>query len=476
MTINFDPNDYIQYDRTGNLMTFSAGTAVFQLSSTGASVLGILAINDVNHYIYTPALGPHHVFDVGDYIRYQRANNIFEIVIGETSRFYVTPAAINFGAGVLTADTINCNGVTAPRLSVSGTTGAPYFAASTSTSVVLNWDANDYIQYDQTANNMSFTVGGVNGFNVAQGYTLHPDGVGARFGDNNMVIYKSGTTGVIAFDANDYLQFNRTTNQWDFWLGGTSQLSIYGGGVSARTAMITPIIWIGGLSDCYINAGGDQMNINPDANDGLIFYRSLNQWRFTINGNAQAYIDAAGLWTTNNIRPNVTNAMQSGDTSYAWFNCSAYQYVNPSDAREKNWRGAATTPELTAARRIADELGFYSWKEGPSNGKLQFGLRAQSLARILMEEGVEATQSLDYESGVFVPEGERPAFEYGLVEFASWEDQFMGEAADSGKEPELVQAAGNRFAVNHDQLSMFLIAAQAKQIEALEARLAAAGL
>ena len=177
--------------------------------------------------------------------------------------------------------------------------------------------------------------------------------------------------------------------------------------------------------------------------------------------------------------------------------------INTSDDREKLWRGGMSANELSAARRIIGELGFFQWanavaEKGEDGARMHFGVRAQAVARILIEEGVEAEQPLDLDGNLFIPEDQRPSFRSGFLCFDTWEDQHSPEYETvqvphkvptglydaSGVEvmktvttTEVrptggtikVQSAGNRFGLRMDQLALFLVAAQEQRLAALEA-------
>ena len=172
--------------------------------------------------------------------------------------------------------------------------------------------------------------------------------------------------------------------------------------------------------------------------------------------------------------------------------------INTSDEREKVWRGGLTDAELAAARRIVSELGFFQWadavaEKGEDGARIHFGVRAQAVARILIEEGVEADQQIDLASDIFVPEPQRPSFRCGFMCFDTWQDQFNAEY-ETVEVPHQVasglfdaagvevmktvyttevrptggtikaQPAGNRFGLRMDQLALFITAALAADL------------
>lgn len=167
---------------------------------------------------------------------------------------------------------------------------------------------------------------------------------------------------------------------------------------------------------------------------------------------------------------------------------SATGAINTSDEREKTWRGGLTEQELSAARRIVAEVGAYQWNDavaekGEDGARVHYGVRAQQVARILMEEGVEDQQNVDFAADVYLTEAMRPSFKSAFLCFDTWDDRFETKVdrttsaiLDANGEPivtetpriEHVEKAGNRFGLRVDQLTLFLLAAQEQRLAMLE--------
>lgn len=107
--------------------------------------------------------------------------------------------------------------------------------------------------------------------------------------------------------------------------------------------------------------------------------------------------------------------------------------INTSDEREKVWQGGPSAADKRAAKRILAELGWYKWaasiEDKGQDARLHYGVRAQAVARILMEEGIEATQNLDISPSVFVPESQRPSFRSAFLVFTTWDDEYRDDFA-----------------------------------------------
>lgn len=118
--------------------------------------------------------------------------------------------------------------------------------------------------------------------------------------------------------------------------------------------------------------------------------------------------------------------------------------INTSDETEKTEIRPFTPEELSAAKRIAKEVGVFQWlksvEEKGEDARLHFGVGAQTVWDIMADEGL-----IDPYDGV----GD-PTSKYA---FLCWDD--LGED-------------GARFGVRYDQLSLFISVAQEQRISALE--------
>lgn len=259
-------------------------------------------------------------------------------------------------------------------------------------------------------------------------------------------------------------------------------------------------------------------NVNVDIGD-LIIGRTTDAWGYIVRPNSAGYknlrfatsgggsLDALEAMTLV-FRPGSDNATTLGGAANRWSTVyAATGTINTSDEREKDWRGAPTDAELRAARRIIAELGFYQWKDAVEqkgeDARLHFGVRAQRVWAIMAEEGLVDPI---FGEGADQRPGKTP---YAFLCWDEWDDQWEDEyetvtriekrpvatpspgilgpdgAPAQHVEMEdveveervatgaqiLVQAAGNRFGVRTDQLTLFLIAAQARVQEMIEARL-----
>lgn len=202
------------------------------------------------------------------------------------------------------------------------------------------------------------------------------------------------------------------------------------------------------------------------ANDSMFLINEMNNVLvFGTNG-----ISRWGISATGNIYPITDNSYSLGAASNrATIIYAATGTINTSDEREKTWRGAPNAAELSAARRIAAQLGFYQWNDaitekGEDGARLHFGVRAQAVWAIMADEGL-----IDP-----IVEGEAPSSRYAFLCHDAWD---AVEAVPEQRDEEdniIVNAvpareAGDRFGIRPDQLALFLIAAQEARLAALEA-------
>jgi hypothetical protein len=331
------------------------------------------------------------------------------------------------------------------------------------------------------------------------------------------------------------LRFANDQDTGLFWSGSNS-MSLATAGIermivegSGRVLMGTP------QSAERLNVGGKVYAIS----DGEAGYRLYNggqsvEWfmgQKSISEHALAFQTWVGAAKTDILTIDVSGNLYSGKDnnlnalglpSSRWSTVYAgTSTINTSDAREKVWRGGLSSSERTAARRIIAELGFFQWtdavaEKGADGARYHFGVRAQAVARILMEEGLEDEHALDLPSDIFVTDAQRPSFRAAFMCFDTWEDQFAAEYQMVDVEKQVFSglydangvevmktvtvqerhatgrnvktvSAGNRFGLRTDQLAMFIAAglaadlseasevhdALSDQVNALEARLSA---
>ncbi len=164
-----------------------------------------------------------------------------------------------------------------------------------------------------------------------------------------------------------------------------------------------------------IDTGGNMVFRN-ETSGGLFFDAFNGTITFRNYGSGSATLFRIG---TADVRAGADNTINLGTASFRWKEVFAGNAtINTSDERLKHWLGGLTPAQLRAGLRIADEIGLFRWLDG---SRVHVGVRAQQVARILIEEGVETAQPLDFAPDVFVAEADRPSFRMAFLTFDTWE-------------------------------------------------------
>lgn len=200
----------------------------------------------------------------------------------------------------------------------------------------------------------------------------------------------------------------------------------------------------GGANGSVLMSGGaacKQISINIDTH---VWNNAAGTERMKLDSAATLTVRGAAF-IYGNVVPGNANAFSLGNASFPWTAVYATNAaIQPSDERLKTWRGAPTPEELNAAKRIVKELGFYQWnesieKEG-DEARYHFGVKAQSVWRIMAEEGL-----IDP-----IKEDVKPSSKYSFLCY-----------------DELEPNCG-RFSLRVSELTLFLVAAQEARLAAIE--------
>lgn len=195
----------------------------------------------------------------------------------------------------------------------------------------------------------------------------------------------------------------------------------------------------------------------PYVNSANIFFRIKNNtwasWQEVLCSDQNGH-----------FRPAVTGVSNLGDSGRRFNTVYATTgSINTSDEREKTWRGAMTDDEYAAALAIIAELGFYQWNdsiaEKGEDARFHFGPRAQRVFAILDEHL-----------------GEGAWHRYAWACYDEWDAEYAEVLDDEGnivpgEQGDLIREAGDSYGIRPDQLTMFLMAAQARRQGELEQRI-----
>lgn len=134
--------------------------------------------------------------------------------------------------------------------------------------------------------------------------------------------------------------------------------------------------------------------------------------------------------------------------------------INTSDGRMKNDVRAMSDPETEAAKAIAKEIGFWTWKEQADMNDVRehCGLTVQRAMEIMESFGLEP-------------------FKYGFICYDKWDEQTVvseyGPANEDGSENPIYKTipAGDRYSFRIDELNMFISKGFEARLSALEDKL-----
>ena len=134
--------------------------------------------------------------------------------------------------------------------------------------------------------------------------------------------------------------------------------------------------------------------------------------------------------------------------------------INTSDGRMKNDVRAMSDPETEAAKAIAKEIGFWTWKEQADMNDVRehCGLTVQRAMEIMESFGLEP-------------------FKYGFICYDKWDEKTVvseyGPANEDGSENPIYKTipAGDRYSFRIDELNMFIAKGFEARLSALEDKL-----
>jgi hypothetical protein len=345
----------------------------------------------------------------------------------------------------------------------------------------IQFDVGDAWQYDRTANTLSMLFGAIAKFTMTATDMAFTGNVYGGFlkADTNMYMTVSGSLAQSVFDANDYNEFNRTSNYFRWMIGGSEKFRIDSGGFSTSGGATLGNL---SVSSGTSLSGGATVNGSFTNNGSASISGSLGvSTGATINGG----ITCGGI-----IFPSADNSYVNGGPSNRWSVIYAGTgTINTSDEREKTWRGALTADELAASKEIAASIGIFQFNEaivekGADGARLHTGVKAQQAISIMQGHGLDPMRYAfvcydEWEALDAIPEIEGQEYRPAV-----WSDPVFDEEGTLIEEPVVLEpevpmilpqlavpgrAAGNIYGIRYDELAMFLAAAQEQRLAALEA-------
>lgn len=134
--------------------------------------------------------------------------------------------------------------------------------------------------------------------------------------------------------------------------------------------------------------------------------------------------------------------------------------INTSDGRMKNDVRAMSDPETEAAKAIAKEIGFWTWKEQADMNDVRehCGLTVQRAMEIMESFGLEP-------------------FKYGFICYDKWDEQTVvseyGPANEDGSENPIYKTipAGDRYSFRPEELNLFIAKGFEARLSEIEEKL-----
>lgn len=223
-------------------------------------------------------------------------------------------------------------------------------------------------------------------------------------------------------------------------------------------------------SSFYIGASGHDSE-KFDSMRVAISFRAVQGWGTTNTPTDISFETTAvgsnirrSVWrigTVGTLAPSTDNSVDIGGASVRVAQIYAVKgTINTSDARLKNDVREMSDPETEAAKAIAKEIGFWTWKEQADMNDVRehCGLTVQRAIEIMESFGLEP-------------------FKYGFICYDKWDEQTVvseyGPANEDGTENPIYKTipAGDRYSFRLDELNMFIAKGFEARLSALEDKL-----
>lgn len=188
-----------------------------------------------------------------------------------------------------------------------------YYAHVSAGNPILSFDANDYLLYGRSSNFLELVIGST------RRALVDTDGIQAakmRI-DSNFYSTLSGPAPIINFDSSDYISYDRTGNEYNFFVGGVKKLGITTDGISSSKVAID--------LNFYSTLASSNPAINFDSSDYMSYSRAGNSLETVIGGVQKHLIDSDGAAASKfRIDTNFYSALASGHPA---FNFDANDYL-----------------------------------------------------------------------------------------------------------------------------------------------------
>lgn len=304
-----------------------------------------------------------------------------------------------------------------------------YLLGNISSGVVVNYSATVY------TDNSTISGNGVYGIYLETGATARSPNctignnsiAGIRASYGSLIVY---TGSVLSSNGTDLI-----ATFGSFLIDGSS---VFGGDLVGSDLKINNLTTKKGVR-ISTTSGGDNLIMSHDVTGTGTWVQSYN-----------FRSDSQGIY------PNNDSVVNFGRSSNRW-NVGYFSggTQSSSDARLKTVPREMNQNELRAAKRIAQMIGFWTWKDD-NNQRLRAGTTVQDVIKILDDEGLNWR-------------------EYGFIGYDKWDDEYRNvtKELDDGTiietdEIDLVRAAGDLYQFRDQEFDRFIMRGLSERLSELE--------
>lgn len=284
-------------------LTLSSGLVV---GFAGAVVADQVQVGDATFIVDYNTGNPRVLFDTNDSLRYTRATDTLEILVGAVAEVTVT------ASGLQVTDGLNVGFSAAPTADTVAIGDATYLLDYNAGDPRVTFDTNDRLEYARATNTLSFIVGGtteaiftaaglqvINGLNV--GFSGTPGDDQVQVGDASFIVNYNAGTPTINFDTGDSFYYNRGTNTHEWAVGSVVEMLLSASGLAITNGLVVGFSGTPGDDEVrvgdanfgldFLGGGADTPSINFDSGGDGIFYSRLSNIMSFVGSGGQLTLD-----------------------------------------------------------------------------------------------------------------------------------------------------------------------------------------
>jgi hypothetical protein len=338
--LSFDNNDYLAYDRTANQYNFQiAGSGIFSLSATATQTYAPLRLmGSTSGYVgfTVPAAAGSTTYTLPN------ADGTVNQVLSTNGSGTLSWATVSGGGGVTSV------GVTAPVIN-TGSSSAPVIAVNASSANTASY----LVQRDASGDFSSRYI-------TATGF----------YADATYYMQMSGASPNLVFDTNDYLAYDRTTNQYNFQIAGNGIFSMSAtaiqaykpirilGSTSGYVGLTVPAA-AGGTTYTLPSADGSNGQFLKTDGSGGLTWASGNAGTVTSVG-AVGPLNASGTSVVTISLPQASSVASGYLTATDWTTFNSKGTVTSVTATSPIASSGGATPNITISQATSSTNGYLS--------------------------------------------------------------------------------------------------------------------